>query len=78
MEETGILVMDFNKEANNKSNEIKKKIEEENVLSTETKQINDGDVIDHDENDSDNHEKERKISQLTINIIKRKLLDLMQ
>ena len=59
MEEIGILVNDFNKEANNKSNEIKRKIEEENVLSTETKQINDGDAIDHDENDNDNHEKER-------------------
>ena len=57
MEEIGILVNDFNKEANNKNNEIKRKIEEENVLSTETKQINDGDVIDHDENDNDNHEK---------------------
>ena len=44
MEEAGIKEKDINDEVNNKSNEIRKEIEEENVLSIETKQVNNGDV----------------------------------
>ena len=63
----------MNIEVNNKSNKIRKEIEED-VLNIETKQVNNGDVSDHDENDSDDYEKEEKenISQLVINIIKSK------
>ena len=44
MEEAGIWGKNFNNIVNNKSNEIRKEIEEENVLSIETKQENNRDV----------------------------------
>ena len=49
--------INFNIEANNKSNQIRKEIEQENVLSSETKQANNGEVgYDYEK------KKERKIS----------------
>ena len=59
MVEVEIWEKNFNNEVSNKVNEIRKEIEEENVLSTETKQVNNGDVSDHDDNDGDDYEKER-------------------
>ena len=60
MEEAGIWEKNFNNEVSNKVNEIRKEIEEEDVMSIETKQVNNGDVSDHDENDSDDYKKEEK------------------
>ena len=63
MEEAGTWEKDINDEVNNKSNKIRKEIKEEDVMSIETKQVNNGDVSDHDENDSDDYKKKkRKIS----------------
>ena len=60
IEEAKIWVKDFNSETNCKSNEIRKEIGDENVLSTETRQINNGVGSDHDLNDNDNYDKERR------------------
>ena len=71
MEEAGIWGKEINNIVNNKSNEIRKEIEEEKVPSIKTKQVNNDDVSDHDENDCDDYEKEGKeLSLLSINIIK--------
>ena len=60
IEKVEIWEKDFNCEVNNKSNQIRKEIEKENVLNTETKQVNNDDFSGQDENDSDDYEKERK------------------
>ena len=60
MEEVEIWEKDFNNEVNNKSNQIGKEVEGDNVLTSETKQANNGDANDRGENDGDDYEKKGK------------------